>query len=216
MFLGMNTVIPLRPLVAIHGTVQVFNNATQSWLLRDAIRWRLCAWFTVGAICGATATTLFLLDHIPESIPLLLLAGMALYTLLRPSSLPQLCLSDKNHLWLGLATGSVGILAGAVDPLLGAFFLREDLSKEEIVANKSTLQLVTHLTKFPAYLYLGFAFHQHLTLIAVFALSAMAGARFGVYLLERLDTRYFFYLMKVALWAVTLRVLYQLVDSPAF
>lgn len=58
-------------------------------------------------------------------------------------------------------TGSLGILAGAVDPLLAAFFLRDDLTKEEVVANKSMMQLITHLTKVPAFIFLGFSFVEN-------------------------------------------------------
>lgn len=213
MLLAMNTVIPLRPLVAIHGAVQIFNNATQGWLLRQAIKPSMCLWFALGAILGATSTTLLLVHLIPDYLPLLLLGSMTLYALLRPQVMPALRLSDRNHLWLGLAAGTVGILVGAVDPLLGAFFLREDLSKEQIVANKATMQLVTHLTKVPAYGFLGFAFLDHLGLITVFATAAMLGARGGVFLLRCLGGELFLLLMKLALWVVTLRVLYQLAIS---
>ena len=211
MFLTLNLAIPLRPLVAIHGTVQVFNNAAQSWLLRHALRWRMCAWFTVGVCIGAAATTIGLAQVVPEAVPLVLLTAMSFSALLRPPSLPPLRLSDRNHLWLGLATGSVGIIAGAVDPILGAFFLRDDLSKEEIVANKALMQMATHLTKIPAYLFLGFAFAEHLVLIGVLSIAALLGARTGVLLLQRMDPSRFFTLMRLAMWAVALRVAYQLV-----
>lgn len=211
MFLTLNLAIPLRPLVAIHGTVQVFNNAAQSWLLRRALRWHMCAWFIAGVCLGAAATTIGLARLVPEVAPLLLLTAMTLYALLRPASLPPLRLSDRNHLWLGMATGTVGIIAGAVDPILGAFFLRDDLSKEEIVANKALMQLATHLTKIPAYLYLGFSFQDHLGLIAAFAAAAVLGARAGIFLLGRIGTSLFFVLMRTALWAVGLRVAYQLI-----
>lgn len=210
MFLTMNLAIPLRPLVAVHGTVQVFNNAALSLFLRHGLRLNMCAWFTVGAVAGAAMTTIALSHLVPEALTLSMLTVMTLYALLRPDCLPPLILSDRNHIWLGLATGSVGILAGAVDPLLGAFFLRDDLSKEEIVANKSFMQFVTHLTKIPAYMYLGFAFHDHLGLIAVFSIAALLGARTGVYLLNRINPSLFFMLMKTAMWAVCLRVSYQL------
>ena len=109
----------------------------------------------------------------------------------------------------------MGILVGAIDPLLAVFFLREDLSKEEVVANKSTMQLMCHLTKVPAFIFLGFAFSEHLGLIACFTVAAVLGTRLGVYLLARIETRYFFLLMKIALWAAGLRVTYQLYQQIA-
>lgn len=210
MFAAMNVFIPLRPLIAIHGTVQIFNNAARGWFLRDAIRWGMCVPFGLGAVLGAAATTLLIARYVNDLIPLILLAALIFYTLLKPERLPHIRLSDRNYFWVGILTGCMGILVGAVDPLLAVFFLREDLSKEEVVANKSMMQLLCHLTKIPAFIYLGFAFSEHLGLIVVFTIAAVAGTRFGVYLLARIETRFFFTLMKIALWAAGLRVLYQL------
>lgn len=210
MFAAMNVFIPLRPLIAIHGSVQIFNNAARGWFLRSAIRWRMCVPFGLGAVLGAAATTLLVARYVNDVIPLVLLAVLIFYTLLKPERLPHIRLSDRNYFWVGILTGAMGILVGAVDPLLAVFFLREDLSKEEVVANKSMMQLLCHLTKIPAFIYLGFAFDEHFGLIAVFTIAAVIGTRLGVYLLSRIDTRVFFILMKIALWAAGLRVIYQL------
>ncbi len=211
MFAAMNTVIPLRPLVAIHGTVQIFNNAARAWFLRGDIRWGMCVPFASGVCLGAAAATLFIVEYLrSDLIPLLLLAGLIFYTLLKPERLPPIHLPDKAFVWVGLLTGVMGILVGAVDPLLAVFFLRKDLSKEEIVANKSTMQLMCHLTKIPAFIFLGFAFADHLGMITLFTLAALMGTRWGVYLLARINAHCFFVLMKIALWVAGLRVLYQL------
>lgn len=215
MFAAMNVFIPLRPLIAIHGTVQIFNNAARGWFLRDAIRWSMCIPFGIGAVLGAAATTLLIAQYVNDIIPLFLLAGLIFYTLLKPERLPHIRLSDRNYFWVGILTGCMGILVGAVDPLLAVFFLREDLSKEEVVANKSTMQLMCHLTKIPAFIYLGFAFSEHLGLIVAFTFAAVIGTRVGVHLLSRIDTRFFFTLMKIALWAAGLRVAYQLYQQLA-
>ena len=213
MFAAMNVFIPLRPLIAIHGTVQIFNNAARGWFLRGDIRWSMCVPFGIGAVLGAAATTLLIVRYVNDIIPLILLAALIFYTLLKPERLPHIRLSDRNYFWVGILTGCMGILVGAVDPLLAVFFLREDLSKEEVVANKSMMQLLCHLTKIPAFIYLGFAFSEHLGLIAAFTIAAVAGTRCGVYLLARIETNFFFTLMKIALWAAGLRVLYQLYQT---
>ena len=210
MFAAMNLFIPLRPLIAIHGTVQIFNNAARGWFLRSAIRWSMCIPFGTGVVIGATATTLLVAKYVNDVIPLLLLAGLIFYALLKPERLPHIRLSDRNFFWVGILTGCMGILVGAVDPLLAVFFLRDDLSKEEVVANKSTMQLMCHLTKIPAFIHLGFAFGDHLGMIAAFTVAAVIGTRVGIYLLARIDTHIFFILMKIALWAAGLRVGFQL------
>jgi uncharacterized protein len=212
MFSAMNLFIPVKPLIAIHGVVQVFNNGARTWYLRTAMRWSMCAPFAVGAIIGATLTTLLIAKYATELIPLVLLTGLIFYTLFKPKQLPALKIKDRNFFWVGIATGSLGILAGAIDPLLAAFFLRDDLSKEEVVANKSMMQLIAHLTKVPAFIFLGFSFIDNAALIVVFSIAAVLATRLGVYLLSRIDDKVFFTLMWWALFLAGTRVVYQLVE----
>ncbi len=211
MFAAMGVFVPMRPLFAIHGVVQIFNNAARSWFLRGAICWRMCGPFTGGVVIGAAATTVFIVQYLSEMIPLLLLLVLISYTLFKPKRLPQIKLADGHFFWVGIATGAMGILAGAVAPLLAAFFIRDDLSKEQVVSTKSMMQLITHLTKIPAFIYLGFSFIDHWQIIAVFTLTAVIGTRVGVWLLAKMSTALFFTAMKVALFLAGLRVSYQLI-----
>lgn len=55
MFSGMGLFILLQPLIAVHGTVRVFDNAARVWLLRHALHWRLplpVLPFNCAARCG--------------------------------------------------------------------------------------------------------------------------------------------------------------------
>lgn len=70
--------------------------------------------------------------------------------------------------------------------------------------------VVAHLTKVPAYLYLGFSFVDNAYLIAVLTLAAVAGAGLGVGVLHRVSTGLFFRLMKAALFIAAGRICYQL------
>lgn len=210
MFAAMGTVIPLRPLIAIHGVVQVFGNASRCWFLRRHLLWRMCSPFGVGAVLGAAATTFFIINVVGKVFPLALLCLLIAYSLFKPKNLPELKISDANFFWLGIATGTLGILAGAIDPLLAAFFLRDDLTKEQVVANKSFMQLITHLTKIPAFMYLGFSFFDNLGLIFLFSIAAIVGTRIGINLLNRINTKIFFKLMRLALLVAGLRLSYQL------
>lgn len=213
MFTAMGVYIPMQALIPIHGAVQVFANSSRSWLLRQHLRGSMCLPFTAGALLGATLTTAFIARYLSELIPLMILCALIGYTLLRPAQLPQIKLRDSQFFWVGLATGSVGIIAGAVDPLLAAFFMRDDLQKEEVVANKSMMQLVTHLTKLPAFIYLGFVFQDYITLIVVFSIAAIIGSQAGVVLLRMISRDWFFRLMRWGLALAGIRVLYQLISQ---
>ncbi len=212
MFAAMNVFIPLRPLVAIHGAVQVMNNAARTWFLRQDVRWGMCLPFSAGAILGAVLATLFVAKVVGEFFPLLIIALLIFYTLFKPKKMPALKIPDRHFFFVGVATGMMGILVGVVDPLLAVFFIRDDLTKEEVVSNKSMMQMVTHCTKVPAYLFLGFSFWDHAELILILGLAGMIGAKLGVSLLKKINTKFFFVLMKTALFIAAVRIVYQLIE----
>ncbi|AOS97507.1 Sulfite exporter TauE/SafE [Microbulbifer aggregans] len=210
MFAALNVAIPLRLLVPIHGAVQLINNAARIYYVREHIRWDFCIPFFVGCTLGAVLMTLGLARLDWQELPLVLLAVLIFYTVFKPKRLPEIRLAPGQFGWLGLVTGSFGILAGAVDPLLAPFFVRRDLTPKEVVASKSVMQAWCHALKVPAFIYLGFAFSDHLGLILVLAVAAVVGTRIGVALLNRLDSELFFKLMRAALLLAGVRLVYQL------
>lgn len=213
MFAAMSLYMPLRPLVAVHGAVQVMNNAARTWFLRSDVRWKMCVPFSVGAVIGAGLATFFVARVVGDFFPLLLVLGLIVYTLFKPKKLPQIRLSDGQFFWVGIGTGAMGILVGVVDPLLAVFFMRDDLTKEEVVANKSMMQVITHCTKIPAYIFLGFSFWDHAELILILGLAGIVGAKVGVLILHKMKKDLFFLLMKIALSIAAIRIFFQLVSA---
>ncbi|MBB5213153.1 sulfite exporter TauE/SafE family protein [Microbulbifer hydrolyticus] len=210
MFAALNVVIPLRMLVPIHGAVQLLNNLARIAYVREHIRWDQCIPFFIGCTLGSAAMTLGLANLEWQQLPLILLAGLIFYTVFKPKRLPEIRLKPRNFFWVGIATGTLGIIAGAVDPLLAAFFVRKDMSPKEIVANKSVMQAWCHALKVPAFIYLGFAFSDHLGLILLLTVAAVIGTRIGIALLNRIDSELFFNLMRAALLVAGARIVYQL------
>ncbi|MCX4025849.1 sulfite exporter TauE/SafE family protein [Endozoicomonas sp. SM1973] len=213
LFAAMNTVIPLRPLVALHGIVQFGNNLIRIYFLLTSIRWRIVIPFCVGALVGTIACVIVVEQLVNESIPLFILLILITYTVFKPKKLPNLVIKDCNFLYVGVATGIIGILVGAIDPLLAVFFVRDDFSKEEIVANKSAMQCFTHLLKIPAYMYLGFSFLDHLEIILLLLAACAAGNYLGIKMLQKINKQLFFLLLKLVLLIAGIRLSYQLVMS---
>lgn len=212
MFIGMNLFIPMRALIPIHGAIQIFNNSVNAYTLRKDIRWSMLWPFIVGGIIGTIITTTIIARYVSEFATLIIILGLITYTLFRPKKMPAIVVSDKNYFWVGVATGSISILAGIIDPILAAFFMREDLTKEEIVANKSVMQLFIHMVKIPAFLYLGFAYWDYWELILILSIAAMIGAKAGLIALTKLQPKVFILLMKTALFLVGIRIFHQLVQ----
>lgn len=215
LFAAMNTVIPLRPLVALHGIVQFGNNLIRISFLLSNIRWCIVIPFCFGALIGTVACVIVIDQLINENIPLFILLVLIAYTVFKPSKLPNLIIKEGNFLYVGIATGIVGILVGAIDPLLAVFFVRDDFSKEDIVANKSAMQCFTHLLKIPAYMYLGFSFVDHLEVILLLLVACAAGNYIGIKLLKKINKQIFLLLLKLVLLIAGIRVGYQLFTSLA-
>ncbi|WP_299666422.1 sulfite exporter TauE/SafE family protein [uncultured Psychromonas sp.] len=211
MFASMNQAIALQPLIAIHGMVQAFSNGVRCWLLRPQILWGMCLPFAFGALIGTAITTYFLISYISEGNALFVLLILIFYTLCKPKKLPELLLSNNQFFSVGILTGSLGIIAGAIDPLLGAFFVRNDLSKEQVVATKSMMQFIAHMIKIPAAIFIGFSVLENINIIVLFSFVAMLGTQVGVYMLKRIPNNVFFMVMKVALLLAALRISYQLI-----
>ncbi|MBN8432119.1 sulfite exporter TauE/SafE family protein [Microbulbifer salipaludis] len=210
MFAALNVAIPLRLLVPIHGAVQLMSNLARIVYVRDHIRWDMCIPFFFGCTIGAGLMTLGLASLSWQQLPMALLAILVFYTVFKPKKLPEIRLQPRNFFWVGIGTGTLGILAGAVDPLLAAFFVRKDMTPKEIVANKSVMQAWCHALKVPAFIFLGFAFSDHLGLIVLLTVAAVIGTRIGIILLNRISSEVFFNLMRAALLVAGIRIVYQL------
>jgi len=207
MLSGMNVFIPLSPLIPLHGAVQLFSTSARAWLLKRHLLTSMCLPFLFGAVLGAAGISMLMISLSPShSIPFIILATLIAYTLFKPSNIPDIKIKHAHYFWVGIATGALGILVGAVDPLLGAFFYRDDLTKEEVVANKSLMAVITHLTKIPAYIFLGFSFIDHAMLIAILSLAGLMATKIGVLLLGRIDQNIFRVLMWWALFFTLIRL----------
>ncbi|MEX1099378.1 MAG: sulfite exporter TauE/SafE family protein, partial [Bacteriovoracaceae bacterium] len=113
---------------------------------------------------------------------------------------------------VGFLAGITGILAGAVGPLIAPFFIRQDMKKEEVVATKATMQMVTHFSKIPVFLYLDFKFEDHSLMILGMALAAVIGTHYGVKILGKVKEALFRKLYKGVLFISGLRLIYKFIE----
>ena len=209
----MTVFLPLKLIIPIHGVVQLVSNISRASLLPSFINTRLLAWFAVGLPFGAYPAMVILKSVESETPFLIIIVVLILYAVFKPKNLPQLKLPMWGFLGIGAAVGFLSPLVGCTGPFLAPFFLRDDFSKEEIVASKAAVQVLGHLLKIPVFLHLGFDYLEYALPILLMSLSALVGSKLGVVLLKRMSTTVFQWLFKVALTLAALRLVYKVLVS---
>ncbi|MFZ4714783.1 MAG: sulfite exporter TauE/SafE family protein [Bacteriovoracaceae bacterium] len=210
LFTVMTLYFPMSTLIPIHGIIQFFNNFFILIFLKSHLKKSLLKPFLIGSILGISAGAFLVSKIIQTKYPQIIIVLLIAYTLFRPKKLPNLELKHKNFFWVGILTGFLGIIAGAIDPVLGPFFVRKDLNKEEIIANKAFMQAIVHLAKVPVFLLLGFDYLPYLSFCIITNIACIFGTKFGIVLLQKMNEKIFLLVFKLALISTGLRLVYKI------
>ena len=209
----MTVFLPLKLIIPIHGIVQLVSNVSRASLLISYINWRYVGWFALGLPLGAYPAMVILKTIQSEDPFLIVIVALILYAVFRPKKLPQLKLPPWGFVGVGAAVGFLSPLVGATGPFLAPFFLRDDFSKEEIVATKAAVQVLGHLLKIPVFLHLGFDYVEYSLPIVLMSVTALCGSKLGIVLLKRMSTAAFQWLFKAALTLAALRLVYKVLAN---
>ena len=204
-------VLPLTVIVPIHGIVQLSSNSFRLYSLRPrtTVHWPAIKYFALGSIIGGFASY-FLVQKITDPRWfLLMVCVLLLYVVVKPKRFPDIKLKAGGFFLLGMFTATIGPLIGTIGPFLAPFFVRDDFSKETIVASKACAQAIIHLLKLPVFFALSFPYHQYLTHIVVMTIAAYIGNEIGVRILRQIDRQLFMRLVKLSMLLICLRLLYR-------
>ena len=211
LYSAMTFFMELDVLIPIHGLVQLGSNASRLYYLRKHIIYKMVVFFALGAFLGAGgATWLKTILSIPSEYPIAIVILLIIYVLFKPKKLPSIRIAFENYFFVGVAAGFLGIFIGTVGPFIAVFFVRDDLTKEEIISNKAFLQGIVHIMKIPAFLYLGFNFLSILPLTALMVAAALLGSKLGVICLKRINQKAFLILFKVCLFVAACHLTYKI------
>ncbi len=205
-FLDLSVIIP------VHGIVQMVSNSTRAFSLKESIETRILFPSIFGLMVG-TALSTQLIRWIPNrEYFYILIAALILYVLFKPKKTPSLKIPFWSFGILSLFVGILSPIVGAIGPILAPFYLRDDLSKEQIVATKAATQTFGHFLKIPAFLYLGFDYWNYLDLIIVMIIAVIVGTKIGVRILKKVEERTFRFIFRAALLIAALRLIYKSVN----
>lgn len=206
---AMTFFMPIQVIIPIHGLIQLISNSTRLLYLKEHIKWRFFFFFIIGLPFGAGLAAWLLKGVVSESLPYLVITILIFYAVFKPKKMPHWEITGWGWTIVGFFTGITGILAGAVGPLIAPFFIRNDLKKEEIVATKASLQMITHFSKIPVFLSLGFKFEDYSYAIGLMAVAAILGTKYGVRILSGVQESTFKMLYKGVLLISGLRLGYK-------
>ncbi|MCO4755381.1 MAG: sulfite exporter TauE/SafE family protein [Bacteriovoracaceae bacterium] len=208
----MTFFLPLHVIIPVHGFVQLISNSTRLLFLKLHIRWRFFTFFAIGMPFGAALSAFLLKDVVSESFPYLAISLLIFYAVFKPKKMPHFEIHSWGWTIVGFFTGIAAILVGAVGPLIAPFFIRKDLEKEEIVATKATMQMISHLSKIPVFLYLDFRFEDYSSMTLLMAFAAIAGTHYGIGILRKVDDSVFKKLYRGVLFISGVRLLYRFIE----
>jgi len=111
---------------------------------------------------------------------------------------------------VGMIAGISSIFIGAVGPLIAPFFLRKDLKKEHVIANKAASQMITHISKIPLFIYFfKMDYKAEWNILLLLIIAVYLGTNFGKKILSFIPEELFKKLFKATLFIIAVRLIFS-------
>lgn len=208
----MTFFLPYKLIIPIHGVVQFVSNLSRSFYLRKHVKWDFFLSFLLGTPIGFLIAYNILKSIEKPEVFYLIIALFILYVVFKPKKLPEFKLNRFGWFGLGILGAIQSAVLGATGPLIAIFYVRDDLTKEQIISTKALQQVVTHALKVPLFLSLNFSYIEHSPMIISMCVAALIGTYGGVSLLKRFDENMFKKIFKTVLFISALRLIYKFVE----
>ncbi len=199
--------------IPAHAAVQIASNGTRVLAFIKNVDWPALGRFAVGVVPGAVlgAGLLLTFGKIEESEPYLKMivgAYILLATFLPKPKKRAEAKTKWDFTLLGFVAGTAALTVGAVGPLIAPIFARHDFVKERLIATKAMCQILTHILKIPAFIFvLGLDVGDLGLLTAVMICMVIPGTLIGKRIVRHVTPDHFRILYKLALTLAGAKVL---------
>jgi len=197
--------LPFRDLIPVHGVIQLGSNFFRGMVLWRFLKWPLLMECFFGSLLGGVFARTFLI-RISEVHFGFFMGGFILFILWVPFPKMKIELPGKFFI-LFVVNTFLSCLVGATGPFVAPFFLRENLKKEEIVANEAIAQGVTHLVKVVVFLSASFEIKNYSAFLLVMIGAGFLGTLIGKRFLHSLPEHFFRILFRGVVSVLALRML---------
>ena len=203
--------------IALHGMVQLFSNSTRTYVFRQYIKKNLIKQFFSGALIGVLLSIIIIImlinyfnvgsaNEIKVEVLKPFIGFFIVWYLFLKG--PKKERKINSFIPVGLIAGLSSIFIGAVGPLIAPFFLRKDLNKEHIIANKAASQMITHLSKIPLFIYFfNMNYKSELNVLLPLIIAVYLGTNFGKKILSFIPEKLFKKLFKITLFIIAIRLI---------
>jgi len=180
-------IAPASVAIAIHGIIQTVSNASRAWLSRRYLDVKILAIVSFGLL--SAMAVLYIIQYTPNVPFALIMLGLMPILLWLPASWITFDASRPSHaLACGLISGALTIMVGSAGPLIDLFFIRTRLDRHQVIATKSTIQVVAHFTKVVFYLNAALSLDgMGWTTVIICIPMAYIGAWLGKFVLDRMS-----------------------------
>ena len=146
-FMGvLAAVLDVQEAMVVHGAVQGISNSSRAYMLRRNIRWDILGRIAIGALPALALLTLA--QYVPSKGILFLALGLLPVLLWLPKSWIHFDAQRPGHAMLcGFLVTGLNLVAGVAGPALDMFFVKTDLTRQQIVATKALTMFASHLMK---------------------------------------------------------------------
>lgn len=201
----MANYMPPLVLIPAHGVVQFGSNIFRSLIHFRHLKRRIVALYLLGGTIGAAIGSQVVVKIPTEYFKTIIAVFIVTITWMpKFKKVPRI---PGKFFFLGMISTGLSLVVGAMGPFLAPFFLREGLSKHEIVANKAGCQTFTHCLKLGAYLFIGFAIGQYFWLLVTMVALTFFGNWCGKFLLIKLPEKSFKWIFRILITALAARLL---------
>ena len=201
--------MPPLEAIPLHGAIQLASNLSRTLIQREHARYDLL-WRYGLPLLPMGALGLLVASRLPERSLEAAIGAFVLVATWRPGWLAlgtRLGASENARFTaLGIAAGFLNVTIGATGPLVAPFFLNLGLRRQAVVGTQAGVQALGHVAKIVLYAGFGFAFREHVALLAFASVCAIAGTAVGSRLLERISERSFTILYKTVLTLLALQL----------
>jgi uncharacterized membrane protein YfcA len=200
------SVVPTAYIIPLHAAVAFMSNSARVGLFRRYVRWEIFGLFVLGMLPGALIGIRVFRMIDPHIIKLSM--GLFILTMV---FIPLRKREQEEGVGIfvpvGFAAGLLGIFFGSIGPLIARFFLRNDISKEQLVGTKAACQTLGHLVKIPLF---GWVVGANVLnfgwLLLWLGIMVLAGVFLGRMMLENVSEKTFRFIFRFGLGAIALRI----------